>query len=341
MKKNICLITIVAIAFLYGCNERKNFFSKNMKILDDEFKVSSTISGEKLPTTEVYNITSLICFDEYLLVITPGASSVFNVLTFNGKVVSQFGTIGRANDELANGHFNGQTGKIDGDNCIWVSDVGKARLVLIDIDKSMENGKLFIIREIKTTPMCVDCFCINDSVFISEQLMENNYELLKHNMSWGILSRNVLYSDAFEDAFSLYHSIWRWDPHRNRMIGAMLSVNQINFYSLDNQERFSIVIGESRTDKNELIDAETGLALMATFSDLVVTDSYIYALYINQDYDDAYEKAKPLDLLIFDLDGNLDRVIRINEYVFDIAISSNGEYLYGSTSNDEIYRYRL
>lgn len=121
----------------------------------------------------------------------------------------------------------------------------------------------------------------------------------------------------------------------------MQSVNQINVYSINDQERYSIVIGEQWTDKKELIDNETGLERTTTFCDLEIAGSYIYALYMNQDFNESYEKAKPLDLLIFDLDGNLDRVVRVNDYVFDITISSNGEYLYGRTPNDEIYRYKF
>jgi len=341
MRNGICLIVIVVLFSLCGCNNGKNFFSDNVKVVDDQFKISSFIRGEKLPIDDIYSISSLICFDEYLLVLTPRADNVFNVLTFNGEIISRFGTIGRANDELVNCQFNGQAGKVAGDNCVWLSDVGKGRMVLIDIDKSMKEGKIVIIKEMKTSPMVVFCFYVNDSVFITEQLTGNNYELQKRNILLNKIFQETLYRDDDARAFSLYKSTWRLDSHGNKMVGAMRSVNQINFYSIADQKRWSIVIGEQRTDKNELINDETGLERMSTFADLEMTDTGICALYINQDYDDAYEKAKPQDLLFFDMDGNLDRVVRLNEYVIDIAVSSDGEYLYGRTPSDEIYRYRL
>lgn len=334
-------IIIVIVSFLYGCNSGKNFFSSNVKVIDDKFEISDTIRGEKLPITDIYNMTSLICFDEYLLVLTRGESNIFTVLTFNGEIVSQFGTIGRANDELVNSQFNGQIEKIEGNNCIWINDVGKARLVLIDIDKSIENGKMVIIKEMNTPPMSVYSFCVNDSILVAEQLTGNNFEILKRNILSNTSFQETLYESNSKNAFNLYKSIWCLDPHKNKIVGVMLSVNQINFYSIDDHERCSIVIGEPKTDETELIDAETGLERTSTFCDLEIIDSYIYALYMNQDFNESYEKAKPLDLLIFNLDGNLERVVRINDYVFDIAISSNGEYLYGRTPNDEIYRYRL
>lgn len=341
MKKKIYLITIVSIIFLCGCDNGKNFFSNNVKIIDDKFKISSSIYGKKLFVADIYNITSLICFDEYLLVTTRDKNNIFMVLTLDGEIISRFGSIGRANDELATDQFNGQIEKVDGNNCVWISDVGKGRMVLIDIDKSMENGKICIIKEVKIPPMSPYCFYANDSVLIAEQFAGNNYKLLKHNMSSNTFSRETLYNDDYAQAFSLYKSIWRYDVRGNRIVGVMLSVNQINFYSLDDQKRFSIVIGEQRTDKTELIDAETSMERTSTFCDLEMTDSYIYALYMNQDFNDSYEKAKPLDLLIFDMNGNLDRVVRLNDYVFDITISGNGKYLYGRTPDDNIYRYRL
>lgn len=340
-KMKLSLGLLVMIFLLYGCHNHCNFFSNNIKIVDNDFKILDSIRGEKLPATDIYNITNLVCFDEYLLVFTPRANNIFNVLTLDGEIISQFGTKGRANDELMNCQFNGQMEKIDGNNCVWISDVGKSRLVLIDIDKSMENGKIAIMKEMKTPPMSVYSFCVNDSILIAEQLIGNNFELLKHDVLSNTFFQETLYKDDYTNAFSLYKSIWRLDSRTNRIIGAMQSVNQINVYSIDDQERYSIVIGEQRTNKKELIDNETGLERTTTFCDLEMTGSYIYALYMNQDYNDSYEKAKPLDLLIFDLDGNLARVVRINDYVFDIAVSNNGRHLYGRTSNDEIYRYKF
>lgn len=341
MKKNICLIIAFLISLLCGCNGNKNFFSNKVLIVDSDFKISNTLKGEKLAVNDIYSMLSLICFDEYLLVITPNAQNVFHVLTFEGEIISQFGTIGRANNELDNCDFNGQTEIIDGDNCIWINDVSKARLVLINIDKSIQNEKIVIINEIKTPPTSVNCFYTNDSVLIAEQLTGRNFEFLKQNILLNTFSQETLYKDDDVNAFSLYKSIWRWDSHRNRLIGAMQSVNQLNFYSIEDQERRSIVIGEQCIDKNELIDVKTRLERTTTFCDLEITNTHIYALYMNQDYDDAYEKSKPQDLLIFNLDGDIDRVVRLNEYIVDIDISSNGKYLYGITPNDEIYRYKI
>lgn len=341
MKKYIYLTIIVAISFLYGCNSRKNFFSNNVKVVDDNFKISSTIKGEKLPIVDIYSISSLIYLDEYLLVLTPRANNVFNVLKFNGEIISQFGTIGRANDELMNCQFNGQTEKIDGNNCVWINDVSKSRIILVNIDKSIQDNKMVINKEIKTPPRSVFCFCINDSVLMSEQFMGNNYNLLKHNIISNTLFEETLYSEDVKNAFSLYRSIWRLDSYNNRMVGVMQSIDQINFYSIDDQKKYSIVVGDLRTNRDELIDGTTGLERKTTFCDLEITDSNIYALYMNQDYDDVYEKSKSQEVLIFDLDGNLNRIIRLNEYIIDITISSDGEYLYGKTPNDDIYQYKL
>lgn len=326
---------------MIGCNNNKNCFSDRVKIIDDSFEIPNIINGEKLPVNEIYRISSLICFDEYLLILTPRANNVFNVLTLNGKVVSQFGTIGKANDEIMNCQFNGQTEKIEGNNCVWINDVSKARLLLIDIDKSIEKNKITIMREAKTSPMSVYNFCVNDSIIITEELTGNNFEFIKHNVNLNTYYQETLYNDDSQNAFNLYKSIWRLNPHKNKIIGAMQSVNQINFYSMDNHERWSVVIGKQSVEKNKLIDVETGLAHTVTFCDLEVTDSYIYALYMNQNQNDAYEKTKSQELLVFDLNGNYIRTIILNEYIIDIAISRNEKFLYGRTPDDNIYRYKL
>lgn len=95
MKNKIYSAIVVAIFSLIGCSNSKNFFSDKVKMIDDRFEISDIISGEKLPVTGIYRISSLICFDEYLLILTPRADNVFNVFSLEGENVSRFGTIGR------------------------------------------------------------------------------------------------------------------------------------------------------------------------------------------------------------------------------------------------------
>ena len=69
MKNKIDLTIIIIIFFLIGCNNNKNCFSDRVKIIDDSFEIPNIINGEKLPVNEIYRISSLICFDEYLLIL--------------------------------------------------------------------------------------------------------------------------------------------------------------------------------------------------------------------------------------------------------------------------------
>ncbi|MCM1032110.1 MAG: TolB-like 6-bladed beta-propeller domain-containing protein [Oscillibacter sp.] len=336
----IYLTMVVFVFSLCGCTG-KNFFSDNVKTVSDKYGTPVELSGEKLPVVDMYRITAVICFDEYLVLITPRADKVLNVLTLDGEIISRFGTIGKANDELATTQFNGQSEKVDGDNCIWLSDVGKARMVLVNVDKSMACGKLVWIKEIKTPPMLPYCFYVNDSILVAEQYTGNNYDIYKRNILSNNSFQETLYKDDDEHAFSLYRSLWQLDSSRNWMIGVMQNVNQINFYSIADRERWTLVFGRQQTDKNEVMDYEAGHERMSVFGGMDISDSHIYVLYIHQNYDDAYEKAKPQDLLIFDMDGNLVRVVRLNEYIIDIELSGDEKYLYGRTPDDEIYRYRL
>ncbi len=341
MKNRYYLFFIVVLFSLEGCDSGKNFFSNNVKIIDEKLEISHTLSGELIFADSVCSISSLVCFDDYLLVFSRNEKQVFNVMTYDGQILSQFGTFGRANDELSTSQFNGQVQKISGDNCLWVSDVNKARMVLINVDQSMKQGRFVMLKEIPIPPLSVYCYCVGDSVYINEQLIGSNYELQMRDAALNNVFSETLYSVDTDRAFSLYKTNWRLDSQRNRMIGSMFSVNQINIYSLSDHARQSIIIGDQQTDMKKLINAETGTERTSTFADLELADTGIYALYINQNFDDAYEKEKPQDLLIFDWEGNLVQTVRLNEYIIDFTISRDGKHLFGRARGNKIYHYAL
>lgn len=77
------------------------------------------------------------------------------------------------------------------------------------------------------------------------------------------------------------------------------------------------------------------------YADLQVTDKNIYALYLNQNYKDAYEKKKKVELHVFGKDGTLHEILSFDQYIIGISVDMSHGILYGLSYDDCIYAYDI
>lgn len=117
-------------------------------------------------------------------------------------------------------------------------------------------------------------------------------------------------------------------------------INQINFYNYKTGKRFSACVGSITASQN-ILDKETGLSKWVYYADLQVTDKNIYALYLNQDYKDAYEKKKKVELHVFGKDGTLHEILSFDQYIIGISVDMSHGILYGLSYDDCIYAYDI
>jgi len=62
---------------------------------------------------------------------------------------------------------------------------------------------------------------------------------------------------------------------------------------------------------------------------------------LNQDYNDTLEKAKPVEIHVFNLQGDLLNVLGINEYLRSFCVSEDGKTIYGLVEDHSIYKYQV
>jgi hypothetical protein len=65
------------------------------------------------------------------------------------------------------------------------------------------------------------------------------------------------------------------------------------------------------------------------------------ALYLNQDYKDAYEKKKKVELHVFGKDGTLHEILSFDQYIIGISVDMSHGILYGLSYDDCIYAYDI
>ncbi|HLW50412.1 MAG TPA: BF3164 family lipoprotein, partial [Sphingobacteriaceae bacterium] len=123
------------------------------------------------------------------------------------------------------------------------------------------------------------------------------------------------------------------------IVGAMLSINQLNLWNLDTDERKSVII-EKPYLPDQVIDID-GLENRTFFCDLEVSNDLVFALYMDQDYDISYEQPKEMTVFIFDWKLNLIKTYVVDEYIQDIAVDPIRHKLYGVCGDNIVFEYDI
>ena len=121
----------------------------------------------------------------------------------------------------------------------------------------------------------------------------------------------------------------------------MHSLNQINFINMQNGKRKSLIIGKDKLTYEKVIDKQTGLENHTYYCDLVVSADRIYALWMDQAYEDAFDVPKNQEIHVFDWSGKPIARWNIPEYIYKFTIDHTHQFLYGLGIEENVYRYPL
>jgi hypothetical protein len=337
MKKFFFLFLV--IPFLSCQNGPKLFADKEMRIL--QFDAVYELAGDVF-LEEEYGILNLIAVDDYLVLVSVKRDHVFFLYGTDGVKRGSFGTIGRGPDEVLNARYTGQIENEGTGSKIWINDVSNATLKRIHLDSSLQAGRIVSDREIASFPGAANSYYGNDSLLYIERMLDTNYEMVRYNyLTDKTVDSQTLYRQWVMNPFSLYKSIWRKHPSQPLMVNAMHSLNRINLLNLSDKKRTGIVIGQDRMTPENGLDEQSGLEKHTYYCDLVVTEELIYALWMDQPYEEAYETPKSQAIHVFDWQGNPKACLNVPEYICQFTIDPAGQTMYGMTPDEVIYRYDL
>ncbi len=325
------LFLLATVLILTACAQKDpNPFCDNTVIvsLDDKYDErhgSLIISGDTLPA-----VNNLIIVNDMLIADMEDNNGRLQVFTLDGKRIGKFGKLGRSDNEYTSGmSFIGQP-----DNrYLYLKDVNKSLIVILDLDSLKDNGKVIYKRTVKSFPRVLNAFISEDSNLIYEHEIPGSYALTSRNIDNGDeLWEEILYEPT-DDPFSKYHSYMVMNDKKKKIVSAMRFRNQINFLDLDTKERKSFSVKSDNVPDNNPEGHEY-------YCDIKANDDNIYALFMNQSMEDSYLVEKPMEIHEFDWDGNFIRKIPVSEYIVKIAVARNGN-LYGKDLQGNIYKLTL
>lgn len=325
---------------LLSCGKEQNSYFSGNNYSCVEVKECSTLKGEII----INNLIGINDFDivgNHIILTTPSDSSLFKIYNLSGDFISVFGTKGNGPDDLINCQLNGQKEIRGKESFIWINDISSAKLKKLNITKSIINNSCVFDKEIQTYPYSSNAFYINDSLIIVEYMSGNNYHMNSINpISTTNIKSEQIYTPTFEGVFSYYKSIWRISNDLKKMASAMYSINELNFWDIISNHRFSCSIGPL-INENQIVDNKTKLEKHTYYCDLKTTNKYIYALYMDQPYDISFEKEKPMKIHVFNWEGAFVTCLNVSEYILRIAVDNNDNAIYGLAQDSAIYKYEI
>lgn len=128
---------------------------------------------------------------------------------------------------------------------------------------------------------------------------------------------------------------------KNKMVEAMLCLNQLHIYSLDGSWSKTLNIFGEPINLYE-VDGQSHKDIVEQFSEVQGNDDYIVALYLGGKETELMENKVKSSILIFDWDGNAKAKVTLPFAASAIDIDDNGNiYLFSRYMETErIYRYK-
>ena len=327
---------------LIACNQHsKNIFAER-EVLIEKFKEERKLVYE-IFLSEIYGYFDIVSLNDQLLLFSRLRENLFTVYDTQGDSIGSFGTIGQGPNELLNNRWTGQSNIDSTGNKIWINDVSNARLVEINITKSLIENHCVFEKIIKTPSLSINCFFDNDSILIIEQQGAQNYKLFGVNtLSNNNLFNQDVYLKNSENPFSIYKSIINVNSKFTKVLFVMQSLNMVNIFDIETMNRKSFVIDKSyRPMLVNALDRNTKLPKWVYYIDAVATTDRIYTLYLNQSYEESFAVEKEMEIHVFSWDGEALFRYKIDNYLEAIAVDEKNQYIYGLGLDEILYKYKI
>lgn len=358
---NNTIYTLLCVFLFVSCSN-KTEVSNIVKV--KEFEKVFNLEGEQILKND-NSAFSISVIDSLLLTLASGTDYHYNLYSKNS--FKYLGSLGKRGDEPNSWMFPSYNNQFDKDNTdlkIWLSSDIKSEIIQVNLTstiKSKDNNTIVdkkIDIDTKLFPF-TRLLYVNDSIFYGDSGYFDSKRCRLKRYSLKANAIDISYSDLFPKVLNqklfpsemlnnLYHSKLRKKPNEVTFASAMEYFNRIDIFDKDLNTKLSIV-GDGLTDDNQLDAAELDIEEGSPFQELTIyyrdinlRDSYIYSLYLNQPRKEFGKNSKPVEIRIFDWEGNAKYLLKIPDYILNISVDEKEGWIYGVAPYDEkILRYNI
>lgn len=333
-KKSYIILLLCAFCF-FSCtkkNIKQGIFCDHHEVISDVTDCD-TITGKlfipKDTTTRTFRINIV---DNYLVKETNKANNIIAVYNLHGKYIGGFGNIGNARNEFTDGYVMNQQSS-NGD--VWGRDGNVRKLYSFNIDASLRTKSPVIKKSFDVDFGSRNAFYVNDTTIVYDYASADNINLKIVNPVTKA-SQNIELFKPHDDAMNTYAMCSAINLNKGVIAMGMQFVNQMNFISINGQDKKSVSLYKDATIVENYEDRTIYYGCVAP------TDKYVCALYANLPLKNIIKglpAPNPREIHVFDWDGNFRKKIVLKENVSIITFDKDYN-MYGLTEDGEVYKYK-
>lgn len=362
MKKNYFLYIGILLLF-NSC--LSNTGDEKIRVVNQQIQEpTDTIKGRVVPIDSTKMAFRLSCINDYLI-ITNQTEPLFSVMNSEDSVISQFGTIGHANNEF-NSPPNSVYCKENADGELLMYVPTETQTKIINLTKSIKQNKT-IIEEIRKDGMQN----VGDHVYIDAPNRKFTYKPISfkgdvrdHDFLPANLTdikgkeTEILYSNPLtiigerDLVMTINVTSFNAKPDLSKFVELGLFMDYISIINVPDKSSKIIRFNDNDIEKLEKIcthgsydQVVNDLVVRNIFS--CVSDDYIFVLY------DGVHSPVAMDNIIYepgmftptirilDWEGNYLSSFILREPITVIAYNETANTLYGLDANFSLYKYDI
>lgn len=253
------------------------------------------------------------------------------------------------------GHGKNETADLPGSERVLVNDSSVScelltfenKLYRCNLQRSIDSSCIVVDDITPNVPgfndMLATLYRVNDSVYFARWIKWPGYSRNLYLNNEVVPINNIgNLNDAFgnEELNTLSAGPFLC-VSKNRMVEAMLRLNQLHIYSLDGSWSKTLNIGGEPMNLYE-VDGQFRINIVDQFSEVKGNDDYIVALYQGGKETDLMENKVKSSILIFDWDGNAKAKVILPFSASAIDVDTHGNIFLFSRymETERIYRYK-
>ena len=332
----------IIFLIIISCTQQNIMIGKN--ILIKEFPQEINLTGGKLDITSI-GVNALYVVDTFLICHKfYGLDDFFDIYSTNTlQSLGKFLSPGRGPNEFLSVAYEGQYYKDSLNTYLWIKDGSLMKLVLFNLTESIRQQKTILDSCIYLSNDCIgDSFIFGDTL-VSIVNSSYNHILSTYDLKKDTLSQQpiIMFSDPLKNEHQyLFGMTNQLRSDHKRFVSNMANFNQINIFSPQFTDIITLSLYEPTVSMKE-ISFIPERERIRYFSGLQITDSSIYALYINLPTPIFREHNKNVEIQQFDWEGTPIRKFIITNDIIYFTLDTRHKCIYTFKDNEEIDKYDI
>lgn len=346
----ISKLTLSLILIFSYCSREDKYLSIDKPVYISDFPIEVTLDDGQLSNINAIGIKSIKYADSLVII---GHSNSWSIYSGNGeKHYGDFLSVGDGPAELNTLPYCASSLFINEHDTLYsyIEDHNRNRIVRLNLTKCLTDNK--------TVPETVlESDYLDNNLWATIPLSKDSVLLTIPKKRFDGFKRRILTGDTIlplpitrqldsisvsdESEINLLAKVIRYNPKARKVVEAMLSLNQINIYSIDGDWGKTICVGE-KLDNLAKIEHTPRFSRNYTYATVSTWDWGFGAVLLNQpEIDWQKGEAHPSEIQIFNWEGEPLCRLKINESIQTFDIDPGINAILATNTDDELKTFKL